>query len=767
MATKYRIQIGDEIIEFEGPDDLTDAQIQKLGDTHLKEAKPGQEFPPSVYVGDVIDPSLAPEQAKAQPEVSELGSFVRSAPRDALFNFDDEIAAYANAGIPGLAELDNAFGIGGEQQGPLDGGDFWERVKNNQRQLQELYEADEAQNPKTTAVSRIGGVLATLPKAAVTAAARLPQAVRAGMAARPILTTATLGGAAGAASGAGAGEEGTRGQSAALAGMTGFGLGPASYAAGELAPVIANYARIFFGKGSDREAIGQIVKALKRDGYDVTSPTGIQKVKAALQEFTGKPVSLADIGGAMRARAGVGLRTPSDAQQPAIDAIRQRQAGQGQRLAADIRANVAPRTDVHALDDDLVAQRASDAQRLRELALYEEAPTPQLPPIQTIEEAPNAGLRRAIGMEDNLPAVVEPPVPVPPGGRQSRVIDPLNPNYTPEQHQAAVELQNLARLPDAQRALTAALERAEAERTRLAALGQDTSHLPDLTRGSDLDVRTFDWLKRYLDDEVNALYRRGQGSTFSAGEVAQVRALRDDIRDRLRVAVPEYGDYLDQYAGSSEMIDALREGQDFTKLSPEQITGLQSRRSQAGQELYRVGAARNLLDTIMETKDTGNAASRILNSPESRNQLLATGVDPANAAALNRSVSQERTLNLLPQELAGAQTAQRAMSQADANAGIEMTLPFNPGSPLGWLGMAGRFVRDRASLARNEAVNAELMPRVTTTDPAALENVLRELEARGDIINAARVRRQIQAQRNALLGGNVIGAPVSLQPQGE
>lgn len=41
-----------EVIDFEGPDGLTDAQITQLADTHLRTARPGQEFPPSIFGGD-------------------------------------------------------------------------------------------------------------------------------------------------------------------------------------------------------------------------------------------------------------------------------------------------------------------------------------------------------------------------------------------------------------------------------------------------------------------------------------------------------------------------------------------------------------------------------------------------------------------------------------------------------------------------------------------------------------------------------------------
>jgi hypothetical protein len=57
MRTIYEVEIEEngrrEIIEFEGPDGLGEPDIQRLADTHLRTARPGQSFSPSVYGGEV------------------------------------------------------------------------------------------------------------------------------------------------------------------------------------------------------------------------------------------------------------------------------------------------------------------------------------------------------------------------------------------------------------------------------------------------------------------------------------------------------------------------------------------------------------------------------------------------------------------------------------------------------------------------------------------------------------------------------------------
>lgn len=860
---RYRIQSGKEIIEFEGPDGLTDKQIEDLATSHLKDAHPGKVIPHAIYTGV----RKSDEPVVGEEDSSALGSLFRGVPHGVFANWDDEFTAAGNAAIPGLAEIDSGTGLNPGQVGPMSkglsltdlirgkGNSFSDRYKQNMDLLEEQRHADEELHLTASTIGQGVGIGLTLPVMAEAAAAHLPQAVKAAALAHPVLANMAIGAGAGGVSAAGAGR-GNRTQSAALGTVAGAVTGGVVAGAANLAPAVAHYVKIIANKVPHAEAIAQITRSLKRDGFDVVSPAGVHKLKTLLQSYMGKPVSLADIGAATRARTGVGLRSPSEVQEQSIDKVFQRQAGQGQRLASDIRATVAPRTDVHALNDALVEQRSAQAQPLREAALFENdagppllaAPEPSLSgsyaPSDTASlfhvtnrdaankialegynpSANNAfglgvpderGLygwsspeRAAFEMKRFVDAGADPAdlvalkfdlprsefgsrlagdannvgVGVPFDASMSEgsglVTGPVDPKYIsqrlalPEALAAFgkrsrivddSELQNLARLPDAQKALQGALQRAESERALLATQGKDISHLPDLHPGADLDVRTFDYLKRFLDDEVNTLYRKSDTATFKAGQAAQVKALRDAIRERLRQVVPEYGNYLDAYKGSSEMIDALEEGQNFNQLPHEQIAAQQADRSVAGQELYRVGAARNLLDTIRDTRHTGGSpANRILNSDEELDQLGATGVAPVDLSRLNTAVGQERILDRLPRELQGSNTNQRNMAQADADAGAHAMIPFNPGSKYGWLGLLGRKILEKTSTERNASVNQELLPRMLETNPAAISGIIKELEDQGQVAAARQLRRQYLTTRTTLFGGVNIGGPVAL-----
>ncbi|TXH45952.1 MAG: hypothetical protein E6Q97_30615 [Desulfurellales bacterium] len=761
-----------------GDDDLAGDVSPPLNTQVLKPARPDIEGADYINTGG-LEGQVSGEgerQLDRSGVIGGIDSFLRGATRTAYGNYADEIAAGIDAVLP-ISRL-----TGQPVNSIWDGSSLSDAYEHNLNLQRQIDEADDTQHPVMSNTGKVGGAIlqaigaGKLLKAGATTVAPMlgktaigpVAAAEAYQLAHPVKAAVIAGGAGGGLSGAfggsGEGEDAaTRIDNAQRGGATGLMFGSAlAPVAVSLAPAIARYANVLFGRMPEREATQQLIQALQRDGYDITSPTGVKALRDELGAYLGKPVSLADIGIATRSRAGVGLRSPSNVQNKMVDLVHARQAGQNIRLASDIRATVAPRTDVHALDEALVKAREEEALPLRDRALFEtgggfgDPLVPRLPTITRNADAADAGVMRTLGNDvpETYSPVVKSGTDVAEGtGRQARIPDdPV--------------LQQIARLPFAQRALKAARGLAQEEVNLGTVLGNDVSHLPDVTAdGANLDMRTLDYLKRFLDKEVSKLGRQADSNTFSAAEYPQVKALRDALRTRMREVVPEYGDYLDSYRGSSDLIDALKEGRQFNQLDPELIAKTQNAvgRSTAEKELYRVGVARNLLDEISSARDGSNAASRILNSDEARAQLAATGVAPQDAARLERSVAIERQFNLLPAELSGNASAARNTATVDADAGARAQLPFNPGSPLGWAGAAGRAVLNRASTVRNRAVNEALLPQILETNPQAIDAIISDLERAGKYADAAKLRRAKNTYAGTAALGNLLGTGSAMQ----
>jgi hypothetical protein len=743
---KYEVEAPDgKTVTLEGPEGASEADI-------IAQAK-------RLYV-----PKDATAKKTFTGPMGGLNAFMRGAARGASFNFADEIAAGLDTVLP-LDKLTNP-----NIKSIWDGLSLREAFDANMREQARQDKAADVEHPIASGTGKVAGAVAgTLAggralglgaKAGargVPALARATSGVRAVGPSAAVVPGAAAAGLAGAVSGFGEGDTlPSRVQGAKTGGYVGTVIGaPVAASISGLAPIVAKYAKAFAGKGVTQQALVQIQRALARSGYDVTSPEGAAALRTELAKYGSKPVTLADVGHAIRERTGIGLRSTSDAQSASIDQVLERQAGAPARLERDIRATVAPRTDVHALDDAIVEQRAATALPLKAEALR--TPVDQNAPVTPDE------VQRWIDKPEVkawLEAGGEGPTP---GALVRAPSTPVIPNDE--------VLQNLAKLPQAKAALRGAKELADNERQLLQVQGKDTSHLPDFpAEDAPLDMKALDYVKRYLDGEVSRAFSSSDSATRA--KAPGLRDLRDAIRDRMRAAVPKYGDYLDTYGDASEMREALAAGrggevpgqrghyQGFDRTDPEVIAAEQADRSEAAQEMYRVGAARNLLDKIRNATDNSLPADRLLNSPEARARLTATGIPPEADAQLNQAVQQERTLSKLTGMLKGSQADARAAARRDAES-LDGTTPFNPASKASWLAFFARHVAGNVDLRRNAKINEAVLPRVLATDPKIIDRVIKELTLAGRANEAAILARAQLARRTAGSFGAVIGAPVT------
>lgn len=408
----------------------------------------------------------------------------------------------------------------------------------------------------------------------------------------------------------------------------------------------------------------------------------VEQARQAVERFRamGKPAVLADVGNNVRARAGVAARSPGASQTLARETLDRRLVEQAERLREDIRQTVAPNVAVHAADDALIAAREAEATPLRNAAFA-----------------------------------------------HGQVDDPV--------------INQLARLPMAQGALTRARELAEAERMRLAAQGQSIDHLPDMVPGENLDVRTLDFMRRTLGDAIDGGYR--SDASFGQATASELRELRNALTRRLDDVVPDYGRYRQAYAGPSDAREALAEGRTFQRQDPEAIAARVGDLDETGRQMYRVGAARELTDKVNSSKDWVNRANGIASTPQQRLQLQAMG---ANADELARRAAAERQMAQLNAELAGSQTDIRRLAAADSE---QAALP----STLNTTGFVDRQLarlNDFLMGNRNERVNDVIAPILYGDGSLDLNGLMQRLAE-------AERRGMIGGQRRAMLGSGFGG----------
>lgn len=134
------------------------------------------------------------------------------------------------------------------------------------------------------------------------------------------------------------------------------------------------------------------------------------------------------------------------------------------------------------------------------------------------------------------------------------------------------------------------------------------------------NVRTLDYVKRGLDDMIDAGFRGD--SSVGRGQAGSLKALRNQFVKAIDENVPEYKTARNAYAGDMEVIDAMRSGMnDFKKLDHEQVANLVKDMSEAEKQAFRTGVARDLYSKVMDPRQNVNSAQRLIGSPEDQAKL--------------------------------------------------------------------------------------------------------------------------------------------------
>ncbi len=254
------------------------------------------------------------------------------------------------------------------------------------------------------------------------------------------------------------------------------------------------------------------------------------------------------------------------------------------------------------------------------------------------------------------------------------------------------------------------------------------------------DVRTLDYIKRGIDATIESGF---QGKGMSTAEASALRDLRKVFVNAIDENVPAYRDARKAYAGDMEVLDAMRTGMtDFKKLDHEQVIKMIADMSDAEKTAFRTGVARNLYGQIMDSAQTRNAASNIINSPETAAKLQPLFDDPAHFRLFKAAMEREAQLfQQASKILGGSQTAKRgAMREALEEGGdIGQTIgQAVTGSPVNALtGLVARLA-NKATIT--PAVADKMADMLMAKNPAEVAAVVKFLEdyAAGQVPKAVR-----------------------------
>lgn len=176
----------------------------------------------------------------------------------------------------------------------------------------------------------------------------------------------------------------------------------------------------------------------------------------------------------------------------------------------------------------------------------------------------------------------------------------------------------------------------------------------------DNAIKTLDYAKRVLDDDIGKAMRSGEGN------LARSRTLiKNELLNAMDSASPSYakarkasGDYL-------SLTNAMEDGKNFMKTDPELLS--KKFKSLGDQEKlsFRVGVSKQMRDLIDKTPEGQNPYNRIIGRPEQQNRLKAILSPVQYKNLVSDAKAQDRMFKLRNEVLGGSPTTSKAVAAGE------------------------------------------------------------------------------------------------------
>lgn len=147
-----------------------------------------------------------------------------------------------------------------------------------------------------------------------------------------------------------------------------------------------------------------------------------------------------------------------------------------------------------------------------------------------------------------------------------------------------------------------------------------------------LNLRTLDYVKKGLDDQINIAQRAGENQRAASlinmknQLVAELDAADVTGRAGPNSFKPEGGSYANARKVASDAFklrDAQETGRKFSTMTPEQLQMAMKDMNDAEKDAFRIGVRENLQNSVNATSDGADPAKRIFGNTQKREQLKA------------------------------------------------------------------------------------------------------------------------------------------------
>jgi len=132
------------------------------------------------------------------------------------------------------------------------------------------------------------------------------------------------------------------------------------------------------------------------------------------------------------------------------------------------------------------------------------------------------------------------------------------------------------------------------------------------------NMKTLDYIKQSLDDQVSKAYKSGNNSYGNA-----LKGLRDDFRDHIDDIVPEYASVRSAYAGYSAAMEAAEQGSKFIMSKKMVDPNVLKKMGEHEKEAFLVGVSDALKFKVLSPQDAADVTKKIFGSHLDRRRLQA------------------------------------------------------------------------------------------------------------------------------------------------
>jgi len=207
---------------------------------------------------------------------------------------------------------------------------------------------------------------------------------------------------------------------------------------------------------------------------------------------------------------------------------------------------------------------------------------------------------------------------------------------------------------------------AYARAARIAAL--DGIELPvnpaNIDKVGGFDLRTLDYIKRGLDDVL--FTGKQPGSGIGRTELGKLKERRTEFVGLLDKYGPKsYKQARGVFAGQTEILDALENGQQFARLSPDQLRQAFKGLGEAEKDAFKAGVFDSVKENINKGADGADVLRRVWASPQKRDQLRVI-VGEKNWGDLQNALAREKIIRATDVKISGgSQTMPRQLAQRE------------------------------------------------------------------------------------------------------